>query len=307
VIYQKQLGDVLMMEPALAKLAAFNRTPVRFSTRKAFAPMVSLMENVCFSAYAPFRRASAVYSFSERPHAALKTLLTRSKQKHLFVIVDAHLRPWHPWVYPAGCHVESKEASYRAEHFFNNMPCPAAFPFRPPQLLSPPGNWLPTGLPSSYILLHATAAWQQKSWPADRWAQVLDGLHDAGAGPFVLTGGTAAWEREFVHSIRRGTRARVVDVAGRTTLQNYLAINANARMVLCIDGSATHLASAFRRPMLTLFGPTLPSRWFYPSRTSSLIDARSFSPEMKPAVDVIPVAPVLAAALALWKESEPLA
>jgi len=43
VIYHKQLGDVLMFEPALAKLAAFTGGTVRFSTRASFAPMISLM------------------------------------------------------------------------------------------------------------------------------------------------------------------------------------------------------------------------------------------------------------------------
>ncbi|MEI6713232.1 MAG: glycosyltransferase family 9 protein [Verrucomicrobiota bacterium] len=300
VIYHKQLGDVLMFEPALAKLAALTGGSVRFSTRASFAPMISLMENVEPAGYDPLRYASAVYSFSERFHAAFKALITLSPEKRFIAIVQAHIRPWHHLVYRAGCSVAKRVAPYQAEHFFDNIPCPATMPFRPPRLLAPPSEWLPEGLPDEYVLLHATSAWKRKSWPSERWAAVLNDLHDAGLGPFVLTGGAADWEREFVAAIQRGTRARVLDLSGKTNLESYLAIVSKARMVLCIDGSATHLAAAFRRPVLTLFGPTPAARWHYASETSAMVDAKDFTPEAKPAVSYIPEEVVTQAALSLW-------
>lgn len=292
-----------MMEPALAKLAAATGGSVRFSTRPSFASMVSLMANVEFSNYAPFRRASSVYSFSERFQAAFKTLITRSSEKRLFAIVQAHIRPWHQLVYRSGCFVAQRAANYQAEHFFNSIPGPSPFPFRPPELLPPPAHWLPSGIPSEYVLLHGSAAWQRKAWLAENWVAVLNDLHAAGIGPFVLTGGPATWERKLAATIQRSTKAPVLNLSGKTPLKEYLATVARARLVLSVDGSATHLAAAFKRPSVSLFGPTPAERWFYKTPTSVLVDASSFTTEERPAVSCIPIEAVTTAVLDLWAKT----
>ncbi len=292
-----------MMEPALAKLAAATGGPVRLSTRPSFAPMVSLMANVEFANYDFFRRASAVYSFSERFRAGFKTALSISPRKILIATSKARIKPWHQIIYRAGCIPAERAARYEAEYFFQSLPCPTTISFRPPQLLPPPVDWLPEGLPASYILLHASAAWRRKAWAPERWAEVLNQLHDIGGGPFVLTGGSAEWERSLAAAITSTTRAPVVDLSGKTSLKGYLATVAKARMVLCIDGSATHLASAFKRPNVTLFGPTDPSQWHFPTARSILIDARTFSPQSEPAVAEIPAAAVCRTAVDLWTKA----
>ncbi len=303
VIYHKQLGDVLMMEPALAKLAASTGGIVHLSTRPSFASMVSLMPHVKLANYTSFRRASSVYSFSERFQAAFKALIARSSEKRLFAIVQEHIRPWHHLVYHSGCFVTPRTANYQAEHFFNSIPGPSPFPFRPPQLRVPPADWLPSGLPPKYVLLHGSAAWQRKAWPAQNWAAVLNELHAEGIGPFVLTGGTEAWERELAAAIQLSTKAPVLNLSGKTSLKEYLATIAFAQMALCVDGSATHLAAAFKRPSVSLFGPTPAERWFYKTPSSVLVDARSFTTEERPAVSCIPIGAVTTAVLDLWAKN----
>ena len=44
VIFRKQLGDVLLLEPALAKLAASTGGSVMLATRPGFEPLLELME-----------------------------------------------------------------------------------------------------------------------------------------------------------------------------------------------------------------------------------------------------------------------
>jgi ADP-heptose:LPS heptosyltransferase len=289
-----------MMEPALAKLAATSGERVRFSTRQGFSPMVSLMADVEYAGSLSLHRSSCVYSFSERFHAAFKALLIRSPSKRLLALNPSSIKTWHHLIYNGGCTPITRTANYQAEHLFRSMPCEETFPFRPPQLQPPPPTWMPNGLPQNYILLHASAAWRRKAWPAENWARVLDSLHAEGLGPFVLTGGNAVWERQLASRIKQSTRASLHDLSGQTTLQNYIGLVAAARMVLCIDGSAAHLAAAFKRPVVALFGPTSSDRWFYPSPTSVLVDARGFSREFKPPVDAIPIEAVTRATLNLW-------
>ena len=63
VIFRKQLGDVLLLEPALAKLAAGTGGRVAFLTRPSFSPLLSLMEQVQPCGAGLSRTAGSVISF----------------------------------------------------------------------------------------------------------------------------------------------------------------------------------------------------------------------------------------------------
>jgi ADP-heptose:LPS heptosyltransferase len=54
--------------------------------------------------------------------------------------------------------------------------------------------------------------------------------------------------------------------AGRTTLRELAALVAAAGRVVCGDTGVAHLATAFRRPSVVLFGPIAPSSWGPPRR-----------------------------------------
>lgn len=299
VIFHKQIGDVLLLEPALAKLSAATGNTVTLSTRSAFAPMVSLMENVEPDSGIKFRSASEVISFSGKIHPALKTLATCAPKKSLYLSSKRLARVWHPLIFTNTYFVDGGWDKYRAEHFFNIMPCDSAIAFRPPVLKTPPAQWQPGGLPSEYVVVHATSAWQNKSWPADSWAKTLTLLGEKGVGPFILTGGPAEWERKFVREIEVSTRAPVLNLCGQTSMSGYLAVVANSSLVLCIDGSATHLAAAFKRKSVTLFGPTNSTSWHATTERSRLIDARALTNGISNLLSEISPALVTATALEL--------
>lgn len=301
VIFRKQLGDVLLLEPALAKLSMAAGSKVMLATRNRFHPLLMLMENVIPAPLSLVRKASRVVSFDPSFKAGVLALTTYSPDKRLIVTRPKHFRPWHGFVYRGGYDAINESELYRAEYFFNVMPCSTNSPFRPPRLLRPPRTALPDYLPSDFILLHPTSAWKRKSWPEEKWSQVLQQLHALGVGPFVITGGGAAREVEFANTLARTTNIPLINLCGKTPLPTYLAIVAYAKMVLCIDGSATHLAAAFGRPSITLFGPTHPLHWHFPDPISTILDARSFSSdEHKPPVDKIPVNAVMEAVLSHW-------
>jgi ADP-heptose:LPS heptosyltransferase len=293
VIYHKQLGDVLLMEPALAKLASATGSDVLLVTRPNFSPMVALMDRVVPCNRMPIRRAAQVISFDSTMRAALMALTTLAPNKKLILTQHNYFKKWHGFIYSDNCTFRDDSAEYRAQYFYNVMPCSSTLAFRPPRLQKPPMEWLPHALPAKYIIIHATSAWQRKSWPSESWAQVIRHLQALGVGPIVLTGGTAPWEKEYITAIKKAAGIPLVDLSGRTSLKNYLAVIAGAEMVLCVDGSASHLAAAFNRPSVTLFGPTHPLHWHYSSPISELVDAREYSQERKPDVYLIPVERVI--------------
>jgi ADP-heptose:LPS heptosyltransferase len=56
-------------------------------------------------------------------------------------------------------------------------------------------------------------------------------------------------------------RRGVSVLAGRTDLLQLAALVAAARLVVSGDTGVAHLATAYGRPSVLLFGPTPPARW----------------------------------------------
>jgi ADP-heptose:LPS heptosyltransferase len=121
-------------------------------------------------------------------------------------------------------------------------------------LLTPPPEAAP-----ALTLLHPGAAAAGRRWPADRFAAVARRL--AADGHDIRITGSAA-ERGLASRVAQqaGLPAQTV-LAGQTSLDALAAFTASARLVISGDTGMSHLASAFGRPSVTLFGPVPPSEW----------------------------------------------
>jgi ADP-heptose:LPS heptosyltransferase len=108
-------------------------------------------------------------------------------------------------------------------------------------------------------LIHPGAASAARRWPPERYAAVAS--HERARGCAVLiTGGSA--EVAIARAVAR--RAGLPDsavLAGRTTLEQLAAVVAGAGRVVSGDTGVAHMATAFARPSVLLFGPTPPSEW----------------------------------------------
>ncbi|WP_233498568.1 glycosyltransferase family 9 protein [Blastococcus sp. TF02A-26] len=113
-------------------------------------------------------------------------------------------------------------------------------------------------------LVHPGAAFPGRRWPVERFAAVA--RHLAGTGHDVrVTGGPA--EVDLAHAVagHAGLGPDAV-LAGRTTSLELAAVVAAARVVVCGDTGVAHLATAYRRPSVVLFGPVSPALWGPPPR-----------------------------------------
>jgi hypothetical protein len=71
-----------------------------------------------------------------------------------------------------------------------------------------------------------------------------------------MTSGAQDWQKEHCELICRRLKYPIENVSGLTTLENYLSIVWNAKLVLTVEGSAGHIAAAYRHKCVTLFGHT---------------------------------------------------
>jgi ADP-heptose:LPS heptosyltransferase len=163
-------------------------------------------------------------------------------------------------------------------------------------LLTPPS---PTGYPDATVV-HVGAAFASRLWPADRFAQVARHL-SAGGHRVVFTGSAPERDRALAVCRLAGLPDSTV-LAGRLDLQAFAACVASARLVISADTGAAHLASAYVRPSVVLFGPVGPERWGPPSgphlvlTRAELRRGDPFADCPDPALLAVSAADVLAAA-----------
>ena len=96
-------------------------------------------------------------------------------------------------------------------------------------------------------VVHPGAAFPGRRWPPERFAEVARHLAATGAR-VVVTGGPA-----------------------RTASLELAAVIAAARVVVSGDTGVAHLATAYRRPSVVLFGPVSPALWGPPPRAQHVV------------------------------------
>jgi ADP-heptose:LPS heptosyltransferase len=138
-------------------------------------------------------------------------------------------------------------------------------PADPAELTLPAPPWPAPASARGATVVHPGAASPARRWPAERWAAVARAERDAGR-TVVVTG--AAAERPLAQQVASaaGLGADAV-LAGRTDVRSLAATVAAAGRLASGDTGVAHLATAFRIPSVTLFGPTPPALWGPPSQS----------------------------------------
>jgi heptosyltransferase-1 len=112
------------------------------------------------------------------------------------------------------------------------------------------------GSAATYAVLAPTSRWASKRWPAPCWSALAVALRRRGFERLVLIG--APGERDQVETIAAGEGT--VDLVGRVTVGQTMAVIGGAGLVVANDSAPLHMAVGFARPCVGLFGPTDPAR-----------------------------------------------
>jgi ADP-heptose:LPS heptosyltransferase len=109
------------------------------------------------------------------------------------------------------------------------------------------------------IGIHASGGRPIKQWPIERWAAVGARLQEDFGASVVLTGSEA--DRPLSERLRRALR-HAVDLAGRLSMRQTMAVIAELDLFLSPDTGPMHLACAVGTPSVSVFGPSDPARYF---------------------------------------------
>ena len=108
--------------------------------------------------------------------------------------------------------------------------------------------------PRRYALLFPGTNWPTKRWPAEKFAALVDPLRRR-FGLEAVVGGAPS-EVELAAKVT----GAAANLAGKTTLNQLVALIARAELVVSNDSGPMHIAAALGRPLVVPFGPTNPVR-----------------------------------------------
>lgn len=111
---------------------------------------------------------------------------------------------------------------------------------------------------TGFILIHPASRWNFKCWPVAKMRALAIALEAEGKR-LVFTSGPAADEREMVRQICVGLQA--MDLSGQISLRELGALVSICDQLICVDSLPFHLASALKKPVVALFGPSSELNW----------------------------------------------
>ncbi|MBZ0169621.1 membrane protein [Candidatus Methylomirabilis lanthanidiphila] len=110
-----------------------------------------------------------------------------------------------------------------------------------------------------FVAVHPGARWWWKSWPADRFASLIDHMQKTLGMKVVLLGSVP--DREIAEAILDQVESDCRSLVGRLTLLELAGVLRQATLLVGNDNGPMHIAAAMGTPVIGLFGPADPRIW----------------------------------------------
>lgn len=107
-----------------------------------------------------------------------------------------------------------------------------------------------------FIICVPKTRWPTKTYPPRHWHTVVEEL--SRQMPVALLG--APGEEEFCREVSDGAGDKIINLSGKTSVQQMIVLMSRAACVICGDSAAQYIALAVDVPAIVLIGPTDPRR-----------------------------------------------
>lgn len=150
------------------------------------------------------------------------------------------------------------------------------------------------------VVVHPGAAFPSRRWGVPRFAEVCRAL--AAQGHHVVVTGSQAEKPVVAAVVEQAGLPAAADTAGWLDLVDLAALVASCRLLVAGDTGIAHLATAYRRPSVLLFGPVSPALWGPPAGARHVVlwhgdgTGDPWGQSVDPALDRVSVEEVLTAA-----------
>jgi len=287
VIRLDRLGDVVLSTPVLQALRqqfphAFLAMMVRSACLDVVAQHPCLNDVISYDKEGRHRRVRATVRFARG--------LSRYEFDTALVLHPSNRSHWIPWLagipvrigYNRKCpwllthrlpHRKQEGARHEAAYTLELLqvfgispgdPKPLV-PIRPQALERVTRLLAESGVREgdALVAVHPSASCVSKRWMPERFAQVADRLMAERGARVCLVAGES--DAVFAHEVAERMRHPAVNVAGRLSVAELVALLARCRLLISNDSGPVHIAAAVGTPVVALFGRNQaglsPQRW----------------------------------------------
>ena len=109
------------------------------------------------------------------------------------------------------------------------------------------------------VAIAPATQWPSKQWPPQYWTELLRTIADQTAANVVLVGSKSdeTMVRDLIEQLRNDERARILNLAGRTTVPELYALLERVPVTIAADTAPLHVAGAARcTHLIGIYGPT---------------------------------------------------
>ncbi len=118
-------------------------------------------------------------------------------------------------------------------------------------------RWASQHLPTHkgpLVIVNPAASKEERSWPVERYIEVIKHLQSRWSAEVVLTGGPGDYDKALGDVIRQSVL--VTNLIGKTLPNQLLAVIEQADLLLCPDTGPSHMAAAVSTPVVALHAVT---------------------------------------------------
>lgn len=112
--------------------------------------------------------------------------------------------------------------------------------------------------PGEYVVFVPGSAHRDKCWPAERFAALADRITSQFGLPIIAVGTEP--EKRIVEKINNRTNVPIIDLTGRTSLRELIALLRATKLVVSNDTGPGHVAAALGTPLVMMFSWSNPAR-----------------------------------------------
>jgi ADP-heptose:LPS heptosyltransferase len=133
---------------------------------------------------------------------------------------------------------------------------------------------LPENFRNGYVALVLAGTYATKRMPAEKYRKLITGTQV----PYVLLGGKG--ERHVADEILGWKTGNVIDFTGQLRINQSASLVKNANLVISNDTGLMHIAAAYQKKILSVWGNTSPELGmfpYFPGQGSEILEVKGLS------------------------------
>jgi len=134
-------------------------------------------------------------------------------------------------------------------------------------------------------IIHPVSRWREKEWGDEGFARACDYLVTKHHSKVIFTSGPGKRERKRVKEIINLMEETPIDLSGKISLKQLVALIERSNLYLGLDSAPMHIASALKKPLIALFDPTSIPEWAPRGKNQIALSIRAGVDEIIEALD----------------------